>query len=99
MNSGSVIKNLDIFKNFRFGLGLVFEFTVMGEFRFQSMEEAFGNSIIPAIPFSANTLNNTMVLQDGSVTIRGVLTAPIRMPNKLLKRFSLPNCHPGGVIN
>jgi hypothetical protein len=99
MNSSSVIKTSIYSKNLRFGVGLGFEFTVMGEFRFQSMEEAFGNSIIPAIPFSANTLNNTMVLQDGSVTIRGVLTAPIRMPNKLLKRFSLPNCHPGGVIN
>jgi hypothetical protein len=51
MNSGSVIKTSIYSKNLRFGFGLGFEFTVMGEFRFQSMEEAFGNSIIPAIPF------------------------------------------------
>ena len=60
---------------------------------FQAVEKTLHHRIVSAIPFTAHTLHDAMLREQQPMTIAGILTAAIGMPNQAFRRFSLPNGH------
>ena len=93
MKPFTVIKHFDIFKYILFSLGSGLVALMMNQLCFQRMEEAFRNGIIPAVTFTAHALDDAMLQQECAMTVLGVLTASIGMPNQALAGLTFPNGH------
>jgi hypothetical protein len=84
MDSDSIVKDLDIFKYLVFRLVCRFKVATMDQFGFQSVEKAFRDRIVPAIAFAAHALFDSLLFQDLTVTVGGILAASIGMPDQPL---------------
>ena len=60
---------------------------------FEAAEKTLGHSIIPAITFSAHTVQYTMLLKQLLEIMAAIQAAPVRMKDKAPRRFSSPNRH------
>jgi hypothetical protein len=81
MESYSVVEYLNIFEYFVLSFLPRFKVAVMNQFCFQGMKKAFSDRIIPAISLTSHALYHTMLFQDFTVTVRGILTPSISMPD------------------
>ena len=97
MPPATIIPAFDPFKYGKLSLLLVYEVLVVNPFYFDCLEEAFSQSIIPAISFSAHTLGNQLIcLSDFSKIITCILSSSIRVEYQFPGNRPVPYGHDPG---
>ena len=90
MRSDSVIKDLDIFEDCGCRLLSAGKVRKFDKFAFDCTEEALGGCVVPAVAFTAHTLDDAVVFKYGAVRMRAILAASVGVPNQPFRGFSAP---------
>lgn len=85
MPPATVVPAFDPFKYRKLSLLLVCKVLPVNPLHFDGLEEALSYRIIPAVTFSAHTLNNQLIsFQDLSELVTGILAATVGVKDQLL---------------
>ena len=80
MEALSVVEDFDVVED-GFSGGFTGRIVFMiHAFGFQGVKKALGDGVIPAVAFTAHALPDAVLLEQFSVTVRGVLTALVGVP-------------------
>lgn len=95
----SIVKHLDVIKNFFSRLISRFVGSTPNSFPLEQLKEAFSHRIVVAISSAAHAANQPVGSQKVLPLFAGELAALVRMHNHLLLGFTSPNRHQQSVDN
>src|SRR5271157_4672915 len=99
MSTHSVIEDLDVFPDCRYGFVACLEVTVMHELLLEMPPETLGGSVVVAVSLSRHGRDHSRLLHVPAILCGTVLASPIGMVNAARQSLSELQCHFQGILH